>query len=60
VCPECVVAATAPALQELVPDRVLAPYLTPTIDPAMIDVPAPVRAANPLLRAYWTVARRLL
>jgi GT2 family glycosyltransferase len=44
----------------LVPDRVLARYLTPTIDPAMIDVPAPVRAANPVLRAYWAVGRRLL
>jgi GT2 family glycosyltransferase len=44
----------------LVSDRVLARYLTPVIDPAMIDVPAPVRAANPILRAYWAVARRLL
>jgi GT2 family glycosyltransferase len=44
----------------LVSDRVLARYLTPTIDPAMIDVPAPVRAANPVLRAYWAVGRRLL
>jgi GT2 family glycosyltransferase len=44
----------------VVSDRVLARYLTPTIDPAMIDVPAPVRAANPILRAYWSVARRLL
>ena len=41
-------------------DRELARYLTPIIDPAMIDVPAPVRAANPVLRAYWAVARRLL
>jgi uncharacterized membrane protein len=49
-------------LQEhrLVSDRALARYLTPVIDPAMIDVPAPVRAANPVLRAYWAVARRLL
>jgi GT2 family glycosyltransferase len=44
----------------LVPDRTLARYLTPVIDPAMIDVPAPVRAANPVLRAYWALARRLL
>jgi GT2 family glycosyltransferase len=43
-----------------VPDRALARHLTPVIDPAMIDVPAPVRAANPVLRAYWSVARRLL
>jgi GT2 family glycosyltransferase len=46
--------------RRVVPDRVLAAYLTPVIDPAMIDVPAPVRAANPVLRAYWAVARRLL
>lgn len=46
--------------RRLVPDRALARYLTPVIDPAMIDVPAPVRAANPVLRAYWAVARRLL
>jgi GT2 family glycosyltransferase len=44
----------------LVSDRALARYLTPVIDPAMIDVPALVRAANPMLRAYWAVARRLL
>jgi GT2 family glycosyltransferase len=43
-----------------VPDRALARYLTPVIDPAMIHVPAPVRAANPILRAYWALARRLL
>jgi GT2 family glycosyltransferase len=49
-------------LQQLrrIPDRALAGYLTPVIDPAMIDVPAPVRAANPVLRAYWALARRLL
>jgi GT2 family glycosyltransferase len=46
--------------RRLLPDRILARYLTPTIDPAMIDVPAPVRAANPILRAYWAVARRFL
>ena len=40
------------------PGSSLARYLTPVIDPAMIDVPAPVRAANPVLRAYWAVARR--
>lgn len=44
----------------LVGDRFLSRYLTPVIDPAMIDVPAPVRAANPVLRAYWALARRLL
>jgi GT2 family glycosyltransferase len=44
----------------LVSDRSLARHLTPTIDPAMVDVPTPVRAANPLMRAYWAIARRLL
>jgi GT2 family glycosyltransferase len=46
--------------QRLVSDRDLARHLTPVIDPAMIDVPAPVRAANPVLRAYWGLVRRLL
>jgi hypothetical protein len=44
----------------LVFNRVLARYVMPVIDPAMIDVLAPVRAANPILRAYWAVTRRLL
>jgi GT2 family glycosyltransferase len=43
-----------------VPDAKLASQLQATIDPAMIPVPALVRAANPALRAYWTLARRLL
>lgn len=43
-----------------VPDRRLAPHLTPVVDPGMIDVPRPVRALNPLLRGYWSLARRLL
>jgi GT2 family glycosyltransferase len=43
-----------------VPDAELASQLQATIDPAMIPVPALVRAANPALRAYWAVARRLL
>jgi GT2 family glycosyltransferase len=42
------------------PDARLADQLRATIDPAMIPVPALVRAANPLLRAYWALARRLL
>jgi GT2 family glycosyltransferase len=40
-----------------VPVRTLAGLLTPTIDPAVVDVPAAVRLANPLLRAYWGLAR---
>jgi GT2 family glycosyltransferase len=43
-----------------VSDSELARQLQATIDPAMIPVPALVRAANPALRAYWAVARRLL
>jgi GT2 family glycosyltransferase len=43
-----------------VPDSRLADHLQATIDPAMIPVPALVRAANPVLRAYWSVAKRLL
>lgn len=42
-----------------VPVRRLADLLTPTIDPAVVDVPAAVRVANPLLAAYWALARRL-
>jgi GT2 family glycosyltransferase len=43
-----------------VPDARLADQLQATIDPAMIPVPALVRAANPVLRAYWAVVKRLL
>jgi GT2 family glycosyltransferase len=43
-----------------VPDRELVHYLTPIIDPQMIDLPSVLRVANPLMRAYWAVARRLL
>lgn len=43
-----------------VPDRELARWLTPTVEPGMIPVPALVRAANPLLRGYWGAVRRLL
>jgi GT2 family glycosyltransferase len=43
-----------------VPDRELAPFLTPLIDPAMIRVPRVVGAVNPLLRGYWALVRRAL
>jgi GT2 family glycosyltransferase len=43
-----------------VPDRKLARYLTPVVDPQMISVPAVLRVANPVMRAYWAVARRVL
>ncbi|MGH3079755.1 MAG: glycosyltransferase family 2 protein [Gaiellaceae bacterium] len=43
-----------------VPDRELARYLTPVVDPKMIALPAALRLANPVMRAYWAVARRVL
>lgn len=43
-----------------VPDRELAAQLTPVIDPKMIPVPRAVVAANRLVAAYWSLARRLL
>jgi GT2 family glycosyltransferase len=43
-----------------VPDRDLAPLLTPTLSPAMIDLPAGARAANRAVEAYWRVVRRAL
>ena len=43
-----------------VSDRELAAALTPVVDPGMLAVPRVVRAANPLMAAYWAVARRLL
>jgi GT2 family glycosyltransferase len=47
------------ALRRL-PDRELAGYLTPVVDAKMIELPAPVRLANPLMRAYWAAVRRVL
>jgi GT2 family glycosyltransferase len=46
--------------ERLVPDRELARFFTPVVDPGMIDVPAPVRALNPLVAGYWGLVRRLL
>jgi GT2 family glycosyltransferase len=43
-----------------VPDRELARYLTPVINPKMVPAPAVVARANGLVAAYWSVARRLL
>jgi hypothetical protein len=43
-----------------VPDRELAPWLTPTLDPAMVTVPAIVGPLNRLVGAYWRLARRAL
>jgi GT2 family glycosyltransferase len=43
-----------------VPDSELAGLLSSVIAPGMIPVPAPVRAANPVIAAYWRLARRAL
>jgi len=42
------------------PDREVAGALTPVIDPGAIDVPLVARVANPLVSAYWALARRAL
>lgn len=41
-------------------DRELAVFLSPVVAPSMIAVPAPVRWANPVVSAYWRLARRFL
>jgi GT2 family glycosyltransferase len=41
-------------------DRELARHLTPVFSPAMVPVTAPLRAANPLVAAYWSLVRRAL
>lgn len=46
--------------QRRVPERELARLLTATIDPAVVPVPAALRLVNPLLAAYWSLARRVL
>jgi GT2 family glycosyltransferase len=48
--------------QELrrVRDRELARFLSPVIAPAMIPVPSPVRAINPLVAKYWSLVKKAL
>jgi GT2 family glycosyltransferase len=41
-------------------DRELADYLSPTLAPAMIPVPSPVRAINPLVARYWKLVKKAL
>ena len=41
-------------------DRDLARFLTPVLDPAMVDAPRGVNAANAVFGRYWTLVRRLL
>jgi GT2 family glycosyltransferase len=43
-----------------VPDRELAAWLTPTLDPGMIPAPRVVGPLNRLVGAYWRLARRAL
>lgn len=43
-----------------VPDAALAAHLTPRLDPAMVALPGIVRAAQPLVSAYWRLARKAL
>jgi GT2 family glycosyltransferase len=41
-------------------DRELARFLTPVFDPKMIPVAGVMRAANPVVRAYWSAVKKLL
>ncbi len=43
-----------------VPDAALAAHLTERLDPAMISLPGAVRSAQPLVSAYWRLARKAL
>jgi GT2 family glycosyltransferase len=43
-----------------VEDRELARFLSPVIAPAMIPVPSPVRAINPLVARYWSLVKKAL
>jgi GT2 family glycosyltransferase len=43
-----------------VPDRALAPFLTPVLDPRMLDLPVGVSAANALVSAWWRGVRVVL
>lgn len=43
-----------------VPDRELARFLTPIIDPGMIGVTRAVRALNHVMAIYWSLARKAL
>jgi hypothetical protein len=41
-------------------DRSLAPFLTPVLDPRMLDLPPGVSAANALVSAWWRGVRVVL
>jgi GT2 family glycosyltransferase len=57
-----VVARRRRRTQELraVRDHDLSRFLTATFAPAMVPVPGLLRVANPVVRGYWTVVRKLL
>jgi GT2 family glycosyltransferase len=44
----------------IVHDAELAAFLTPVFSPAMLPVPALLRAANPAVSRYWALVRRAL
>jgi len=41
-------------------DRELAAHVTATFSPGMLPVPKALRAANPVVRGYWSLVRRAL
>lgn len=43
-----------------VPDRELAQFLTPVLDPAMLDVPRGVGGINRLMAVYWRLVQKAL
>jgi GT2 family glycosyltransferase len=43
-----------------VPDRELARFLVPLLDPRMVQLSRMISPANALMRAYWSFVRRLL
>jgi GT2 family glycosyltransferase len=43
-----------------VPDRELAEYLTPSVDPGMLEVPRAASIGNGFVTAYWRLVRRAL
>ena len=55
-------AARRRATQRLrrVPDRELARYLTPVLDPGILELPPVAHAGNRVVSAYWSMARKLL
>jgi hypothetical protein len=50
------------ATQDLrrVPDRELARFLVPSLDPRMIQLSRMISPANAIMRAYWSFVRGLL